>query len=337
MKSNFPDFIKITFIFFLVVFGLEVQAQSHNIKCVNCKLWQRPPDVKGIVNDFCVCEACREKIKKEAEAKAAEDKRRNDILVAKQKAEAAERDRKERERQAAILAEKKKKEESLARARTEIDQARQRAIEINNRHPNLAKIQGSKTIVELTDLDVFVDENFYGVQYRGEILWKKNHLKNQIQISKAGNNFFQIYDKTQSLNKYRIVDMYGAPKILDGEDWVSQINFDPESNTYTVKRRSGKTEVHPDKITSTPSGARSPNIEIKDFYPTKATFYELWGERYKINRKQWEEYRARNPNSGSVIVMTFDLRIAPGTVMITEADFTVINKKTGYFQYTAFD
>lgn len=90
----------------LMVVGMysQVYAQSHNVKALGCKYYQKSG--KGAaVNTYEVCTVCKDKKEKEQKAKQAEDKRRHDVLVAKTKAdnerkakEAAEKQRLQNEK-----------------------------------------------------------------------------------------------------------------------------------------------------------------------------------------------------------------------------------------------
>ena len=78
---------------FLLLFFLALTpaiAQTHNTKCMRCKyspynLAKNRAPVKGRALDECGCEACAVKAKKEHQARQAEEKRRVDALLAKQK------------------------------------------------------------------------------------------------------------------------------------------------------------------------------------------------------------------------------------------------------------
>ena len=81
-------------------------AQSHNVKALGCKYYQKV-GTGAAVNTYEVCTVCKDKKEKEQKAKQAEDKRRQEVLVAKTKAE-NERKAKEAAEKARIEKEKNK-------------------------------------------------------------------------------------------------------------------------------------------------------------------------------------------------------------------------------------
>lgn len=81
-------------------------AQSHNVKALGCKYYQKSGN-GAAVNTYEVCTVCKDKKEKEQKAKQAEDKRRQEALVAKTKAD-NERKAKEAAEKARIEKEKNK-------------------------------------------------------------------------------------------------------------------------------------------------------------------------------------------------------------------------------------
>jgi|GEM_PF-3542644 len=350
-------FKKLGLVILLFLFtGLLSQsyAQSHNIKALGCKYHQKGPDIKGAarVNTYEVCKVCSEKKEKERIAKQAEDKRRNDIIIAKQKAEAAERAkkekaeaeeraRKEKERIAYEAAEKKRKEETAARVRQESEVAQRRASEIQSRYKQLANVKGSVSVEEVKGLEAYNDKEYFGVKFNGDFLWRKPTDNLPVSLSKINKtNYFIL----RNGSKQKMYDMYGTPLLIDGEEWFDEVIFDSEKNVIRFK-----VYTEDSYIASNKGLSRSNAHEVK-FYTSKDELlavhnqlYEIQETRRKRIREEEERERAerrKNENSNepytrATLVMTptpdRKLYISQGKLVTTDLKLKVLEKNIGYF------
>lgn len=84
----------VSLLVFTVFMGNIAKAQSHFTKCVMCKYNKNyVPNAKYGTEAPCACAACAKENEKERQAKIAENKRRQDVVIAKKKAEKEARDK----------------------------------------------------------------------------------------------------------------------------------------------------------------------------------------------------------------------------------------------------
>ncbi|WFB65196.1 hypothetical protein PZ892_08240 [Sphingobacterium sp. WM] len=329
-------------------------AQSHNVKALGCKYYQKGPDVahSARVNTYEVCNVCEDKKEKERIAKLAEDKRRNDVLIAKQKAEAAERvrkekaeaeerERKEKERIAYEAAEKLRKEESAARIRQESEVAKRRANEIQSRYKELANVRGVESVEEIEGLEAYNDKEYFGVKYNGDFLWRKPNDNLPVQLRKIiGMNYFVA----KNGSKEKLYDMYGTTLLVDGEEWFDKVTFDQEKNII-------KFEIIDESFYNVSSkGLSSSNIPSANFYTSKEEILSVHNQLYeiqetkrkRIKEEEERERAAKSKNESSdeqyirvtlVVPPTRDreLQVAKGKLIATDLRLKILEKNSGYF------
>src|SRR5690606_15481063 len=188
--------------------GSQAMAQSHNVKALGCKYHQKKSGSGAAVNTYEECKVCNDKKEKEREAKLAEDKRRNDILIAKQKVEAEERERIAAENKAKEEADKKRKEANIARLKQESEAATKRANEIRRRYKQLNNIKGEEYEEEIEGLEAYNDAEYFGVKLDGDFLWRKPTDNLPISMRKISTtNYFIAYNGS----KGKIYNLYGKP------------------------------------------------------------------------------------------------------------------------------
>lgn len=342
--SNILQKLSILVLFMLTALGSHVYAQSHNVKCASCKYWQRPADAKNVVNTGCVCEACRAKDEKERKAKQAEDKRRNDILVAKQNAEAAERERQKREAERKEIeriayenAEKKRRDEATARLKQESEAAQRRASEIQSRYKQLANVKGSVTVEEIEGLEAYNDKEYFGVKFNGDFLWRKPTDNLPISIRKiSGTNYFIAYNGS----KGKLYDMYGTPLLIDGEEWFDNVFFDKEKNIIQYEILEEDFYKASDKTFSGFSHEVRFYTSKEELLAVHNQLYQLYEQKEK--REQEERERAakntyedpNKPYRNVILVYTppkYTLYIAKGKSVTTDLKLKILEKKVGYF------
>jgi|SRR5690554_891894 len=315
-------------LFILTAIYNQTYAQAHNVKCASCKYWQRPADAKNVVNTGCVCEACRAKDEKELKAKQAEDKRRQDVLIAKQKSEAAERERIAKENKAREEAEKKRKEENIARLKQESEAATRRANEIRNRYKELNNLKGEYG-EEIKELKAYGDNEYIGVKFNDDILWREPRNNQPIYINRiSGTNYFLITDNSKEINNAKIYDMYGKPILVDGYDWIDRVYFDKESDVLEIK------------IIEEPYYKASSNdLYLGDAGQHETQIYSTKEELLTVHNVIYEKgkaaFRAKYAGTtGGILVSYQTLRVAKGKLIKTDIKIKVLEKKTGYlFHY----
>lgn len=89
MNTYHKNSLSLIFIVYLLLISFNINAQSHNVIALGCKYYKESPNPGSgaKVNAYEVCQVCKDKKEKERKAKLDEDKRRNDVLVAKIEAE----------------------------------------------------------------------------------------------------------------------------------------------------------------------------------------------------------------------------------------------------------
>lgn len=91
--TNFISKLGFAFVLLLLI-GIysQTHAQSHNVKCISCKYYQKPAGTttSPTVKIECACEPCQKKNKEEHEAKRAEDNRRQEVIIAENQRKAKE-------------------------------------------------------------------------------------------------------------------------------------------------------------------------------------------------------------------------------------------------------
>lgn len=305
-------------------------AQSHNIKALGCKYHQKSADGESgaRVNTYEVCTVCKDKKEKEEKAKRAEDKRRNDIAIAKKKAEAEAiekaRAKVEEERLASEALEKKRKEENAARLKQESESAARRANEIRGRYKELNNVQGSTYVKEIGGLKAYNDNEYYGVMFNEDILWRKPKDNMPISLYKiVGTNYFGVYDQSKKLNNQKIYDMYGKTILVDGEEWVDRITFDSEKNLLKVRILEEPYQtVSPDKLSMGPGDYP---VEI---YSTLADLLAVHKANVEEDKAAWKKRYAGT--TGAIFAMSYYLDAAKGTLIKTDIKFKVLGKQRGY-------
>lgn len=315
---------------FLVSFFTQANAQSHNIRSLGCKYYKEAPNPGSgaRVNGYEVCKVCSEKKEKERLAKVAENKRRNEILTAKLKAEAEaiekSRAKAEEERLASEAAEKKRKEENVARLKQESESATRRANEIRGRYKELNNVQGNTYVKEIDGLKAYNDNEYYGVMFNEDILWRKPKDNMPIYLYKiAGMNYFEIYDRSKKLNNRKIYDMDGKTILVDGEEWVDRITYDSENNLLKVRiLEEAYQTVSPDKLSMGPGDYK---VEI---YSTLGDLLAVHKANVEEDKAAWKKRYAGT--TGAIFAMSYYLDAAKGTLIKTDTKFKVLGKQKGY-------
>jgi len=215
---------------FLVSFFTQAYAQSHNIKSIGCKYYQKPSNTGSgaRVNTYEVCKVCSEKKDKEAAAKRAEDKRRADALVAKTKAD--------NERKAKEAAEKQ-------RLQNEKNKPVNATIVMS---PNTGK-ETTKTKVDtksedLKEWDSFKDENSRPTK----IGFGYYDSENQTRVITIPAKF-HYQARTSS---FKEGSKYTAVQITDNTKKVSPCDDDVYTSDYAIINRKGDIVVSPPNNTS---------------------------------------------------------------------------------------
>lgn len=312
------------------LYSHNIFAQSHNIKARNCIYWKEPQRMEtgAQVNTYEVCKVCSEKMEKEKKAKAAEDKRRTDIAIAKKRAEAEAiekaRAKAEEERLVSEAAEKKRKEENVARLKQESEYATRRANEIRGRYKELNNVQGSTYIKEIDGLKAYNDNEYYGVMFNEDILWRKPKDNMPISLYKiAGTNYFEAYDQSKKLNNLKIYDMYGKTILVDEEEWMDRITFDNESNLMKVRiLEEAYRTVSSDKLSMGPGDYK---VEI---YSTLEDLLAVHKANVEEDKAAWKKRYAGT--TGAIFAMSYYLDAAKGTLIKTDTKFKVLGKQKGY-------
>jgi hypothetical protein len=218
----------------------------------------------------------------------------------------------------------------LARAQTDIEAAKRKASQIQGRYSNLSTVSGTKYEGEIKDLTAYNDKDYYGVQLNGEILWRLNNDGIPTRIAKVeGTNFFTL----QTGSKYKLINLYGSPILINGDEWFDAISFNKKFNRFEFNSYDGdRDRLHPKALTC--SGRKT--AEVSGFYPSLGTPLEIHEANIEVDRACWELYSANNPGSGGILVMSSYLNGTSGTRVLTDIEFNVLSSEDGYFVSYSF-
>lgn len=300
-------------------------AQSHDIKARNCKYWQKSPNPGSgaEVTDFSVCKVCSEKKDREQKAKNEENKRRDDLLAAKLKAEADKFEKDQKAKKAAEEAEKIRKAESIARTKKEADEAIRRASEIRSRFKQLNNIKGEEYEEEIAGVEAFNDKDYFGVKLDGDFLWRKTTDNLPIYMKKIdGTNYFIAYNGL----KGKVYNLYGKPILIDGEEWIDEIIFDQQNNIFKVK-------IIEEQYTL----ASSKELDFGWIKEHKQDFYKTKEDLLTVHHALIEEALAAHikkyaGTTGAILSLgKRSLSSARGLFLKTDVKFKVLERESGYF------
>lgn len=316
---------------FALLLQIPSHSQTHDVDCVNCRYWKRPEGVKGIVNDFCVCEGCRANREQEIKARKEEDDRRNALIAAKQKAEREERERQEAKRKLEEAEREKRRQENLARAQEDIATARRRAEQLKGRYSNLHKVSGTKYEAELEDLDAYNTSDYYGVQLSGELLWRQSNDGIPTHISKVeGTNFFTL----KVGNKLKLINLYGEPILVGGDEWFDLIIFNKKYNRFEFSIYDKPFErVHKESLTC--SGSKT--VEMDAFYSSMQEILDIHEANVAIDKACWEAYWSTvTSENARAIVRSSYIHTTSGEATYTDIEFNILSTERGYFARYGF-
>ena len=224
--------IKLLFTIVLLLAISNVQAQSHTFAPGWCKL-AKSGGVKGESASL-ECQVCNAKDKKEKEAKTAENKRRDDAIVAKAKAEkeAYENVRLEKLRLAQKEADRIKNEAAANEAMmTKYKEIAEKGMVKSN-------VKGTTTTSDLSlDRIIPFSENtrkIYGFKIDGKEVLTLPYEGNNLNFSRLeGTNYFRLDIENSDHQWYSsIIDQFGKKKIIDGESKF--VNIYQLNNTICV-------------------------------------------------------------------------------------------------------
>jgi hypothetical protein len=309
-------------------FFSQIYSQSHNVLAFGCKYSKYPGGRGAAVNAYEVCKICSEKQEKERKARADENQRRTEQLIAKEKAEAEERVRKEKaeaeERAAREAAEKKRKEEIAARLKQESEAATRNANEIRNRYKELNNVEGSEYENEIDGLASYSDKEYFGVKFNEDILWRKPTDNMSVNMTRiTGTNYFLLTDFSKKINYSKIYDMYGKLILIDGEEWFQEVIFDKEKNIFKIKiLEEPFSEVSSEKLSM---GRGKHEVDI---YASINDLLAVHRANVEADDAAWKKRYAGT--QGAIFAMSYYLEAAKGTLIKTDIKFKILEKKTGY-------
>ncbi len=208
---------------------------AHNTKCMRCKYSkynlekQYLKPVKGRALDECACTACGEKSRKEHAARQAEEKKRIEVLLAKQKAESLAKE-------AAFKAEQQRKREEAERKKQQEEKDRIAREALMKKYRDLAdkgKISvkpGSENTIVETELPVtpFVkdDKKTYGFKLDTVVVFEKPFTDERCsfyRIEKTNYFLLQLSDKDYKTFRFFILNAYGVEQSVNGTKEFSAV------------------------------------------------------------------------------------------------------------------
>ncbi len=212
----------------------NANAQTHNTNCMRCKfskynLGKNRGPVKGRALNECGCEACAVKAQKEHAARQAEEKKRVEAAIAKEKAlaEAKRKEWEENQKRQREEAERKKAQEEKDRL------ARQAVIDKYRELADQGKVNikaGSNTAPETIDLKVkaFVDtrKKIYGFKIDTLVVFEKPYTTDYCWFNRMGKSaYFYLQFGSGDFKKTRsfILDAYGQEIAINGAKEFSLI------------------------------------------------------------------------------------------------------------------
>ena len=331
-------------------------TQVHKATLPNCVYYKEPPrsehGARVKVED--ACPVCQKKANDERLAKLEEDRKRTEARIAKEKEESLAREKKlkeenerkeraERERLAFEAAAKKRKEENNLRFSKERDASIKRMSEIQNRYKEFANIKGQESEEYIEDLVAFSDKEFYGVKYKGDVLWRvKSEYPAWWLYRLMKTNYFIL--KVGS--KHKIIDMYGNAQLVDGDEWFDDISFDQDKNVIKFK-------LYLEAFYQASDRELKETSHEVDFYMSKdellSVHNQLYTESENLTRKrkekerlEREEYNRTNrddnlPYRKVTLVMSRwarQIHIARGEYIVTDIKLKTLDRKVGYFLRT---
>lgn len=235
------------FLFFLVLFLslTPLLSQTHNVNCMRCKyskynLEKNRAPVKGRALNECGCVACGEKSKKEQAARQAEEKKRVDALIAKQKAEYEAKEK-------AFAAEQQRKREEIARKKEQEEKDRIAREALMRKYREMAdkgkvKVKESAA-VETAEIDLkiqpFVNDRdkTYGFKVDTIIVFKKAFTEPTCWLNQIDNSKYfslQLYDQTSNKLRCFLLNMYGEEIAIDGIKEFSLMTW-PKNQIHLYK------------------------------------------------------------------------------------------------------
>nr|WP_315197482.1 hypothetical protein [uncultured Flavobacterium sp.] len=210
----------------------KVNAQAHNMRTGWCKYAKKAKGQAKDESESAVCQVCRKENEKEKIARAAEDKRRNDVAVAKGKADKA----------ANVLAYKKMQQEIAEKNKvTEVFVTMPKSSVVKKDESDRSEIGNYKIINEFKSLRDMSEFSTYNskISYKDKIIFESNDF---IYIKAAGDKLLFIADyprkdgscTSSEANNSILLDKKGKKINLPGIDKFGYYTNDKDRDDYFV-------------------------------------------------------------------------------------------------------